>query len=71
MGSEHDDVKMVDEALEHQVPVEVQVESMTPNQVLDAYYAALSEHSQSVKESFRVFKKAIAWMSVFGLVRID
>ena len=47
------------------------VEGMTPNQMLEAYRAAVSEHQLSIRASARIGIKAIGWMSVIGMVSLE
>ena len=44
------------------------LQSMTPNQILEAYRAALIEHKMSFKDSFRIYKKALFWSAVMAFV---
>ncbi|ORX38153.1 and other transporter-domain-containing protein [Kockovaella imperatae] len=46
------------------------VTEMSANELLQAYNAAVSEHQLSIRRSARIGVKAIAWMSVIGLVSI-
>ena len=67
------DQKMVD--VQDEGPVEdstaIKVTDMTPNQMLEAYRAAVSEHQLSIRASARIGIKAIGWMSVIGLVSLQ
>ena len=41
---------------------------LNPNQVMEAYRAALGEHRMSFRDSFRIYKKALFWSTVMAIV---
>lgn len=42
--------------------------SMTANQIAEAYRASLTEHRMRFSEAFKIYKKALFWSAVMCLV---
>ena len=68
MSSNNEPVKMnrsvvaADDALGYDLP------NMTPNEIMDAYHAALSEHRMSAPDAFRLYWKGLLWAAVISMV---
>ena len=43
-------------------------QDMTPNQVLDAYHAALAEHKLPFRQAIKTYARACIWITMCGLV---
>ena len=76
LASEHDDKVQVSEhenvnavpAVYTNTPVALQ--GLSHNQILEAYRAALHEHSLPVRNALKVYWKACLWILLLGTVSI-
>ena len=50
------------------VPI-ADIHNMTTNQIAEAYRATIREHKMGVLQAIRLYKKALGWSAIFGLVR--
>ena len=45
-------------------------EAMTANQIASAYRASLQEHNLGLRQAFSIYRKALCWTLVMGMVGI-